>query len=290
MALAAYRGRGRGRGRNNNDRGQRGRGQRSSHSQSDKSSARTTVCQICLKTGHSAIKCWYRADYTYNEDSQKTALFGSSETQNQDDWYLDSGASTHLTADSAHLTNTEPYTGSSQFVLGNGKHIPIQHTGKGVLPTSTGNLILQNIHHALNLSFNLLSVHQLTRDNNCIVSFSANGYQIKDMKSNRLILQGPCHNGLYSIRSAKSPDLALLSIQTVPDLWHSRLGHPANTTLKRLAVCIPSLHTKSHNNSCTTCHLAKSKQLSFPISVSTTNKLFEIVHSDVWGPSHTTSM
>ncbi|PKU60205.1 Retrovirus-related Pol polyprotein from transposon TNT 1-94 [Dendrobium catenatum] len=288
MALAAYRGRGRG--RNNADRGRRGRGPRSSQPRTDKSSARTTVCQICMKTGHSAIKCWYRADFSYNEDSQKTALFGSSEMPNHADWYLDSGASTHLTADPNHLSTTDPYTGSAQVVLGNGQKIPIQHTGKGILPTPSGKLILQNIHHVPNLSFNLLSVHQLTHDNNCIVSFSSNGYQIKDMKSNRLLLHGPCHNGLYSIRSTKPPDLALLSIQTVPNLWHSRLGHPAAATLNRLSVSNSHIHNKSHSHLCTTCQLAKSKQLSFPTSVTTTTRLFELVHSDVWGNSHTTSI
>ncbi|PKU63244.1 Retrovirus-related Pol polyprotein from transposon TNT 1-94 [Dendrobium catenatum] len=110
------------------------------------------------------------------------------------------------------------------------------------------------------------------------------------MKSKRLLLHGPCHNGLYSVSSTKPQDLALLSIQTVPNLWHSRLGHPAAAILNRLSVNNNHIHNKSHNTMCTTCQLAKSKQLYFPTSVTTTTKPFELVHSDVWGPSHTTSI
>jgi len=35
---------------------------------------------------------------------------------------------------------------------------------------------------------------------------------------------------------------------------------------------------------CDTCHLSKSTRLSFMLSSSKANKMFDLVHSDVWGP------
>ncbi|KAI0525269.1 hypothetical protein KFK09_004662 [Dendrobium nobile] len=35
----------------------------------------TTLCQICNKMGHSALRCWYRTDPTYSDNSTNSTLF-----------------------------------------------------------------------------------------------------------------------------------------------------------------------------------------------------------------------
>ncbi|PKU81762.1 Retrovirus-related Pol polyprotein from transposon TNT 1-94 [Dendrobium catenatum] len=283
--------RGRGRGRFNTNRGRRGRGNASTNNRGDRNPYRNVTCQICLKTGHSAARCWHRSDLNYTANSAQTALIGTNDASIPSEWFLDSGASTHLTADQSNLTSADSYDGTSQIMIGDGRQLPIQHTGNGILPTPSGNLVLNQINHVPNLSFNLLSVYQLTRDNNCIVCFTSHGYQIKDLKTGRVLLQGPCHKGLYSVRpNHKDSNLALLSINTIPDLWHLRLGHTSGSTLKHLSSAF-SLNscTVDTFNSCNTCRMAKSRQLPFSLSVSTTTSPFELVHSDVWGPCPTIS-
>ncbi|PKU60707.1 Retrovirus-related Pol polyprotein from transposon TNT 1-94 [Dendrobium catenatum] len=213
--------RGRGCGRSNPNRGTRGRRSPQQPGRGDRSSNRNVTCQICNKYGHSAIRCWYCTDPAYTESSQTPALFSPSKNPRQNDWFLDSGASVHLTADATTLNNSEPYTGSSQVTLGNGRQLPIQNTGNGILPTPSGTLFLHKIHHVLNLAFNLIYVHKLARDNNCIISFSPYAYQIKDLTTKRLLLQGTCHNDLYSIpHNHSTSKLALLYVQAIPNLWH----------------------------------------------------------------------
>ncbi|PKU62867.1 Retrovirus-related Pol polyprotein from transposon TNT 1-94 [Dendrobium catenatum] len=73
-ALTAYRGRGRGRNFSN-----RGRNSSRGRTRSDKNNSNSITCQICTKTGHSAIKCWYRNDPSYTEESIKTALITPSD-------------------------------------------------------------------------------------------------------------------------------------------------------------------------------------------------------------------
>ncbi|PKU85739.1 Retrovirus-related Pol polyprotein from transposon TNT 1-94 [Dendrobium catenatum] len=48
--------------------------------------------------------------------------------------------------------------------------------------------------------------------------------------------------------------------------------------------------TSLHNKKCNTCNLAKSNQLPLNLSVSTTVSIFELIHSDVWGPSSCVSI
>ncbi|KAL4362499.1 hypothetical protein GQ457_04G038710 [Hibiscus cannabinus] len=67
------------------------------------------------------------------------------------------------------------------------------------------------------------------------------------------------------------------------ELWHCRLGHPSRQRMKSFSLmesAIPSLFLLD----CETCHLAKQKRLSFPVSISVSESVFDLIHLDVWGP------
>ncbi|KAL6350717.1 hypothetical protein AAG906_028176 [Vitis piasezkii] len=49
------------------------------------------------------------------------------------DWYLDTGASAHMTLDLSHLDQASNYTGKDRVVVGNGASLPITHTAR-VMP------------------------------------------------------------------------------------------------------------------------------------------------------------
>ncbi|XP_019427158.1 PREDICTED: uncharacterized protein LOC109335479 [Lupinus angustifolius] len=69
-------------------------------------------------------------------------------------------------------------------------------------------------------------------------------------------------------------------------LWHSRLGHVSSPRLKYLASTgvLGSLQPNNISDCCG-CKLAKFSALPFPKSVSISKAPFDLVHSDVWGPS-----
>ena len=60
-------------------------------------------------------------------------------------------------------------------------------------------------------------------------------------------------------------------------MWHMRLAHPSFHVISMLLL---SFCKASHE--CEVCHMSN---LPFPISNSRASKPFEIVYSDVWGPS-----
>ncbi|KAI0491389.1 hypothetical protein KFK09_025649 [Dendrobium nobile] len=109
-------------------RGRRGRG-RTNNSGSRNTSNNTQICQICNKKGHSASACWHRLNLNYTpqqttvQENQK-AMVASTEQSNPN-WYLDSGASSHLTNSIENLNQPQPYSGSDSITIGDGRNISI---------------------------------------------------------------------------------------------------------------------------------------------------------------------
>jgi len=71
-------------------------------------------------------------------------------------------------------------------------------------------------------------------------------------------------------------------------LWHYRLGHLLVDKLQRID-CIRIDLPSNKRFVCDTCHYAKQKRNSFPISTTSSSCCFELVHTDIWGPFSTAS-
>ncbi|PKU81431.1 hypothetical protein MA16_Dca015836 [Dendrobium catenatum] len=124
----------------------RGRGRRGkTRQQLDTSTASrnsqllASICQICKMKGHEADTCWHRlnANYIPQQKSSKNtnALLTHTEGNLGTDWFIDSGASSHMTNSTDNLAQYQPYNGNDVVTVGDGRSIPITHTGKGILPT-----------------------------------------------------------------------------------------------------------------------------------------------------------
>ena len=201
-------------------------------------------------------------------------------------WLFDSGATNHITNNLSNLTLQQPYTETEGVLVGNGTHLPITHTGQGTLSTPSGQFQLKNMLHVPQISHNLLSVYQLTRDNNCRIIFDANGFVIQDKTTNKTILQGPCVKGLYAMEHYfRVQPQALLSTDANGVIWHQRLGHPNSNLMHSLIKQFQLPIHGSLNFNCNACNVAKSHKLPFSESHSHTSKPFQLLHMDVWGPA-----
>ena len=109
-----------------------------------------------------------------------------------------------MTNEFGNLQIHEPYHGSDQVTIGDGGSIPIQHTSKGILPTPSHKFLLSNLLYVPQLSSNLLSVHQLTKDKNCKVTFDSNSFIIQDKASNKIMYRGLNSQGLYHLPIASN--------------------------------------------------------------------------------------
>jgi len=82
-------------------------------------------------------------------------------------WFLDSGASNHMTGSSKHLHNLHSYDGNQKIQIDDGKTLSITNVGD-INPDFRDVLV------SLGLASNLLSIGQLV-DDNCNVKFSRDG-------------------------------------------------------------------------------------------------------------------
>lgn len=70
------------------------------------------------------------------------------------------------------------------------------------------------------------------------------------------------------------------------NLWHNRLGHPSSKVLSKSQFVGPV----GNEHVCDVCHIAKQTRMPFTQSSITTERCFELLHMDIWGPYHIASI
>ena len=106
-------------------------------------------CQLCGKYEHIAPSCYHWFDINFqgslshtnpnnntfpNHNSSQAQAMVTSPTSS-DSWFLDTGATHHLTNNATHLLDVHPYHGPDQVSIENGKKLPIHHIGSTILST-----------------------------------------------------------------------------------------------------------------------------------------------------------
>ena len=85
---------------------------------------------------------------------------------------------------------------------------------------------------------------------------------------------------------------AAAATSSVPSLalWHDRLGHASSSQVQQLASRGLLGSVSTENFDCVSCHLGKQPTLPFNTSESISTDIFDLIHSDVWGPSFVSSI
>lgn len=88
----------------------------------------------------------------------------------------------------------------------------------------------------------------------------------------------------YSYNNSFPPVANTCNISSVIDseIWHNRLAHLSTPKVKLLHQLDPLIHL-DFQKICDACYLARQKRLFFPVSASTTQACFDLVHVDIWG-------
>lgn len=202
-------------------------------------------------------------------------------------WYLNSGATSHLTNDINNLTLGDPvtYKATDNISIGDGNTLPIAHTCVGLLPTPSYKLHLPQLLHIPTLSHNLILIYHLTKDNNLSISFVASGFTIKDSRTNKLLLKGPCCNGLYPIpqqpQSTTSTTFIATTRHQVATICQNRLGHPHTKTMTTISTTYKLLNIPTLQFLCSSCKVSKVHRIQFSRSQSRSSLPLELIHFDV---------
>ena len=195
-------------------------------------------------------------------------------------WFLDSGASNHMTGSSEYLNNLHSYHGNQKIQIADGNTLSITDIGDI-------NSDFRDVLVSPGLASNLLSVGQLV-DKNYDVNFSRDGCLVQEQVSGRVIAKGPKVGRLFPLQFISNHiSLACNNVLNSYEDWHRKLGHPNSVVLSHLFKngLLGNKNVSNASISCSVCKLAKSKTLPFPSGAYRASTCFEMIHSDVWGMS-----
>jgi hypothetical protein len=177
-----------------------------------------------------------------------------------------------------------------------GTFIPLAGVGSVVTP----HLSLPNVYLIPKLKLNLAFVDQICDSSDYLIMFSSSFCCVQDLQSQKLLGTGRRENGLYILDELKVPVVVAATATTTIDLssfrlsissssfylWHSYLGLVSSSRLRFLASTGALENLKTCDIFyCSGCKLAKFSVLPFNQSIFISFSPFDLIHSDVWGPS-----
>ncbi|GJS54680.1 zinc finger, CCHC-type containing protein [Tanacetum coccineum] len=320
------RGRGRGRGRGFNNRG-RGRGRGGEYQRGSSNSApinrdkSKVQCYNCQSFGHFASECTnprkarnHESNLTQEHDETEPALFMTTvdgdikvgkvllnerninprlreETEkpvHTKVWYLDNGASNHMSGDRTKFQNLdESITGSVKF--GDGSKVEIKGKGTIIFECRNGEQRkLQDVYYIPRLCSNIISLGQLAEAGDEIL-MRGKSLWVRDITGKLLMKVNQSQNRLYKIiLNDIQSECHLGASQEEVWLWHKRMGHVNFTSMKEMAdkgivSGLPSIEIPKQI--CEACMKGKQARAPFPNQASfRAKKRLELVHGDLCGP------
>ncbi|KAK2575182.1 hypothetical protein KPH14_012892, partial [Odynerus spinipes] len=261
----------------------------------------TYECFFCKKKGHRKKQCYrYQAWKQKNERANKVTDDNAycfnvkSETKNEGAWYIDSGATSHMTNDKEFFTKLETDF-KDKVYLANGKNLEVKVKGTGKLNCITDSnkekiITVEDVLYVPDLCESLLSVRRI-QAKGCEVNFKNDTCNI--IKNKEIIAVGDCIGNLYKLRTNyKSLLTQGKHNKNCIHSWHRKLGHRDPDVIQVMAgkglvnnMVIENCYIKE---TCETCIEGKSARKPFPKKSSRETKdILDLVHSDICGPMQT---
>lgn len=190
----------------------------------DKKKQRTKKDIKCFncKGPHFLRKC---PEKTKNK-SGEACLMMSFFAKDSADWYIDSGASSHMTGVKSCLSNIRDIP-QRDVVVANNEKIVVECMGdtKAAIKCNGADkeIVIRNVQYVPTICANLLSVSQMTKSG-LEVFFDENGCKIFDGRRN-VIATGTLESNMYKLDTVKREFACVSKSADDLVLWHRRLGH-----------------------------------------------------------------
>ncbi|GJS71465.1 ribonuclease H-like domain-containing protein [Tanacetum coccineum] len=164
-------------------------------------------------------------------------------------WIINSRANQHMTNSSKKMFDLVNVS-ELNLIVGhpNGTLAKITHVGNLRL---NSNVVLFDVLVIPKYSVSLLSINKIIKDSKLSVCFDETKCYIQDLKKEKVLGIGSESFGLYLFdsdcpKSAMCIHSNFLVCHVSKDIWHNRLGHPANQVLKLLKGSL-NLSNIDHN-------------------------------------------
>ncbi|KAJ1409194.1 Zinc finger, CCHC-type [Sesbania bispinosa] len=137
--------------------------------------------------------------YVKRNTEQHETIAGNDKTIEDQQWVLDSGASHHMTPLFSLLKGVRNLEKPFYITVPTGNTVLVEKMGFIDL---NRDIKLNNVLFVPDFSCNLISIHQLTNDLSCTVTYHANYCVIQDQTTKRMIGSGDLHDGVYVLKRA----------------------------------------------------------------------------------------
>jgi hypothetical protein len=259
---------------------------------------------VCKKFGHYAVQCPNRKkksggttatieEIDFQTQFQQECAFSvccSSVEYSPDIWYIDSGASSHITNVRENFTDLRDTEVRIDISLGDNRIVTVARVGtvsfrrEGLPPISFIDVLF-----VPGMKKNLISVSTL-QDRGLEVLFRGTEVLIyprgDSIDSGQVI--GAREGDLYWLLFQPLHALVASSVNNgqLCELWHRRMGHLHHGALGGLGEIVTGVPQFSleHQDVCRGCVLGKFAKASFPSSDSRSARILDLVHTDVCGP------
>ena len=121
---------------------------------------------------------------------------------------------------------------------------------------------------------------------------------MQDPRTGQELGTSPRVGRMFLVDNFRLPLVALVSVaaaatvSSIPflALWHARLGYASSSQVQQLAFRGLLGSVSTENLDYVSCQLGKQPALSFNSNESISTDIFDLIHSDVWGPSLVSSI
>lgn len=251
-------------------------------------------CFGCGKMGHFRSKCPQRPSGSGNRETTASAdarfasafLMASKQHQYMNDWYLDSGASRHMTVRREILGNFRKANVERVSVADNRK-LNVAGVGTAYLSIDGREITLNDVLYVPALKANLMSLDSISRSHRIELE---NGIcRIFSKPDGTLIIEAKASGGTYKVDASNVK--CVLAVNEESNEWHRRMGHLSYGGLKKIQKADGTFNfsdTRESINNCESCAEGKQTRNVFSKNQNTTIKqILELVHADLCGPMST---
>lgn len=269
------------------------------------------VCFKCGKNGHWKRNCKQSQGDSSKQSQGNSSKQGQSDSskqvgalistlftsnngeQNKDTWFLDSGATDHMSGDVQKFVNLQHFKSPVPVRVGNGNIINASGRGNVYVQAYDSehwiSKYLQDVLFVPDLKYNLFSMRAALDKG---LRLEADNEECRFLKSNKMVAISERDGKLFKMKfreMASKENFVGISRSGNSRVsggllqeWHEKLAHQ-NFRQVRQILRDAGIETKGEDPYCEACVLGKAHRQPFPTSKTQTNEVGELVHADLCG-------